>query len=111
MFDYETMPLFQVQFHSKENPDMLRNLQSNQIGKMVVIPGIITAASKAQIRATKLVVKCSSCGHEKTIKLQAGFGGAMIPRQCDNARNQGPDKQMCKLDSYQTYPDKCSFID
>lgn len=51
---------------------------------MVVVPGIITAASKSQIKALKLGVRCINCGHEKEIKLDYGFSGASIPRICDN---------------------------
>jgi hypothetical protein len=36
---------------------------------MVVIPGIITAASKTHIKANKICVKCKNCGHEKELKL------------------------------------------
>lgn len=43
----EPVPKFQVQIHSDEQPRMLRDLQSNLIGKLVVIPGIITNASRA----------------------------------------------------------------
>lgn len=63
---------------------MLRDLQSNLVGNLVVIPGIITAASKTQIKATKVVVKCGNCGHEKSMKVESGFHGVQIPRVCDN---------------------------
>ena len=91
----EPLPNFQVQFSSDENPRMLRQLDSNLVNKMVVIPGIITAASKSNIKATKITVKCRNCGHQKTIQLKAGFSGAVIPRVCDNKLNPGPDKDKC----------------
>ena len=63
--DDETAPVpdFQVQFTSEENPLMLRQLDSNLINKMVVIPGIITAASKSAIKATRVTLRCRNCGH------------------------------------------------
>jgi DNA replicative helicase MCM subunit Mcm2 (Cdc46/Mcm family) len=62
---------------------MLRDLQSNLMGQLVVIPGIITAASKTMIKSTSVVIKCSNCGHEKTISMKQGFGGTQMPRNCD----------------------------
>ena len=90
---------------------MLRDLQSNLIGQLVVVPGIITAATKTHIKANTVVVRCTNCGHEKEIKANGGFGGLAIPRICDNQRNPGPDKQQCKIDSYRVIPDKCDVFD
>jgi DNA replicative helicase MCM subunit Mcm2 (Cdc46/Mcm family) len=45
-----------VQIHSDENPRMLRDLQSNLIGQLIVVPGIITNASRTAIRASKVTV-------------------------------------------------------
>lgn len=61
----DTVPHFQVQIHSDENPRMLRDLQSNLIGQMIVVPGIITNASRTAIRASKVTVQCKNCGHKK----------------------------------------------
>lgn len=63
---------------------MLRDLQSNLIGQLIVVPGIITAATKTHIKAAKVVVRCSNCGHEKEVKSNAGFGTYVVPRICDN---------------------------
>jgi len=54
---------FQVQIHSDENPLNLRDLKSNCIGKVVVIPGIITSTSKTAVRARNAVYECSNCGN------------------------------------------------
>ncbi len=54
---------------------MLRDLQSNLMGQLVVVPGIITAASKTHIKSTSTVIKCVNCGHEKTLIMKNGFGG------------------------------------
>lgn len=62
------------------------------IGKLVVIPGIITNASRAQIKATSVTYRCRNCGHLKTIKTGAGYGSITAPRVCDNQRNPGLDK-------------------
>ncbi len=82
-FDFESLPTFQLQLSSNENPKMLRDLQSNLMGQLVVVPGIITAASKTHIKSTSTVIKCSNCGHEKTLTMKNGFGGTQLPRTCD----------------------------
>ena len=56
--DLYEVPKFQVQVSSDENPIMLRDLQSNLVGKIICIPGIITSTSKTNIRARTAVWKC-----------------------------------------------------
>lgn len=80
----DTVPTFQVQVSSDENPRMLRDLQSSLMGQLVVIPGIITASSKTGIRATSVTWTCTSCGHEKTVRMKFGFGGTSAPRTCES---------------------------
>jgi len=63
---------------------MLRDMQGNLVGKLIVVPGIITSASRSVIRAVKQVYRCSNCGHEKELKGKYGFGGTRPPRICDN---------------------------
>lgn len=109
--DYDSPPAFQVQIHSDEHPRMLRDLQSNLIGQLIVVPGIITNASRTAIRASKVIVQCRNCGHQKPLSVNAGFGGISIPRTCDNQRNPGVDKQNCKLDTYAVVTDRCEYID
>lgn len=74
-------------------PKMLRDLQSHLIGKLVVIPGIITHASRTHIKANVILARCKNCGHEKIIKTGAGYGSLQLPRVCDNRQGGGPDKQ------------------
>jgi DNA replication licensing factor MCM5 len=104
-------PRFQLQVTSSENPRMLRDLQSNLMGQLVVVPGIVTAASKTMIKSTEITVRCSNCSHEKQIKMKQGFAGTQLPRQCDQMRAAGPDKPMCPLDPYRIIPDKSVFMD
>ena len=72
-----------MQIHSEENPRMLRELQSNVINQLVVVPGIIISMGKAQIKATQVIVRCSNCEHEKRLKVGLGFQQIQIPRSCD----------------------------
>jgi DNA replication licensing factor MCM5 len=70
-----TTPQWQVQITSQQNPKMIRDLSSTEIGKMIVIPGIITSTSKATIKATSLTVRCKNCGHMKVFPVKGGFRG------------------------------------
>ena len=54
------------------------------MGQLVVVPGIVTAASKTSIKAIKEVLRCSHCGHEKIINIKLGYGGARHPRTCES---------------------------
>ena len=81
----DPVPNWQVQIHSDENPRNLRDLTSNMVGKLVVVPGIITAASRTAIKATEITWKCSNCEHTYTQEIKYGFGGAAAHRQCANA--------------------------
>jgi len=109
--DMDQVPKFQVQIHSDENPVMIRDLQSNLVGKLVCIPGIITSTSKTNIRARKAVYTCTNCGHEKIEEVQFGLRRTTAPAICENQRNPGIDKQNCKLNSYVMNTDKSEFVD
>jgi len=80
------------------------------MGQLVVVPGIITAASRTSIKATEVCIKCSNCGHQKILQMKAGFGGTAIPRQCESGA-AGLDKQRCPLDPYKIVADKSTFMD
>lgn len=90
---------------------MLRELQSNLVGKLVCVPGIITSTSKTQIRARKAVWKCQNCGHLKRVEVPFGLYGCSAPGICDNARISGPEKQDCRLGSYHLDVDKSEYAD
>ena len=62
----DPVPDWQVQIYSQENPRILRDLTSNMVGKMVVVPGIITSASRTSIKATEITWRCSACEHTYT---------------------------------------------
>lgn len=62
--DLEPSPKFQVQVQSNEYPKKLRELQSDCVGKIICVRGIITSTSKTNIRARKAVYVCQKCGHE-----------------------------------------------
>jgi DNA replicative helicase MCM subunit Mcm2 (Cdc46/Mcm family) len=109
--DMEASPKFQVQVFTTEIPKMLRELQSDLVGKLICIRGIITSTSKTNIRARKAVYQCVNCGHEHRADIPFGLFRAVAPAICANNYNSGPDKQNCKLNSYVMNTDKCEFVD
>lgn len=50
---------------------------------MICVPGIITSASKAQIKASRMTFRCRNCGHKKVKDVNPGLGGVMSDRRCD----------------------------
>ena len=100
------LPLFEVQIRSLENPRMLRGLDSDMVGQMVVVPGIITSASKSQIKASKMTIRCRNCGNTKIIVIKNGLAGAMMHRKCDMAA-----QEKCPVDPYVIVPEECEYKD
>ena len=90
---------------------MLRDLQSEHVGQLVVVPGIITSASKSQIKASRLKMTCKNCGFEKVLTIHSGLGGVSMPRQCERGANPGMDRERCPLDPFEITPDGCSYVD
>lgn len=73
---------------------------------MVVVPGIITSASKSQIKASKLSIRCRNCGDSKVIVVKSGLAGAVTPRQCTRAV-----QEKCPIDPYYIVPEECEYKD
>jgi DNA replication licensing factor MCM5 len=89
-----------------EDPRMLRKLDSDLVGQMIVVPGIITSASKSQIKASKLVLKCKNCGDIKETILKSGLAGAMDPSICQRAKQEN-----CPMNPYYIVPEDCEYKD
>ena len=101
-----------MQIYSDENPKNLRELTSHMVGKMIVVPGIITSASRTSIKATEITWKCSACDHTYTQEIKFGFGGAQARRQCANATAPlAEQRSRCPLDPYRIVAEKCKFLD
>ena len=108
----ETVPNWQVQVYSDENPRILRDLTSKMVGRMIVVPGIITSASRTSIKATSITWRCSACDHTYSQDLKFGFGGAMARRQCANASAPlAEQRSRCPLDPYKIVSEQCKFLD
>ena len=94
---------------SEANPSSIRELNSEQVSKLVKIPGIVVAASGIKAKATKINLQCRSC---KTvipnIEVKPGLEGYAMPRKC-NTEQAGRPK--CPLDPYFIMPDKVKCVD
>ena len=103
-------PHFQISLKSNEHPRMLRSLDSDLVGKLVVVPGIIVASSKPVIKAKVIVAQCKACQNKISLKVGAGFGGVNLPRVCSAPRNpEGMNAEKCPLDPYVVVPEEGEF--
>ena len=89
---------------------MLRDLQSNLVGKLVCVPGIITATRKTNIRAKQAVFVCGNCGHKKKVDVGYGLRKITAPALCDNKAANG-EKNNCPLNPYKFCADSSEFFD
>ena len=99
----------QVTLQSESHPSSIRDLSSDQVSKVVKIPGIIVAASGIKAKATKISLQCRSCRAViPNIEVKPGFEGYAMPRKC-NTEQAGRPK--CPLDPYFIMPDKVKCVD
>ena len=57
--------------------------QSEQMAKLVKIPGIIISASAIRAKATNITIQCRSCRNTiSNIPLKPGLEGYAMPRKC-----------------------------
>ena len=105
----EELPQIQVTLTSTKQPTSIRQLLSGQVSRVVMIPGIIIAASKVQAKATTIFAQCRGCQNIKQVHVKAGFGGASLPRKCEEPRQ--PGEAACPIDPYTILPEKCTYVD
>jgi DNA replication licensing factor MCM5 len=108
----DEVPEIQFLLISNSDPRNLRDLNSNDVGRLISISGIIVSCTSPSIKGKILVIQCKNCAHMKKISIQSGFGGVTIPRVCENAEMKNVEaKNKCPLDSYIIIPEMCEFID
>lgn len=95
----EEIPDFQLILTSGENPKTLRQLKSENLGKIVKIQGIVLSCSDIQIKGKNVVVECNNCGHRQFIEVS--FGQLLnIPTSCANSKLGQNNNQKCSQNSY-----------
>ena len=105
---FGSIPDFQLQLVSSENPRFLRSLKSDNIGMIIHIEGIIISAGSIQIKAENVVMKCGSCKTEKNEKVEKGLNGFHLPTYCDSNKTSG-DK--CAQNPYVVLTDNSTYVD
>lgn len=99
----------QITLRSNANPIPMRNLKSDQMANLVIMSGIVIAASSVKAKATKLAIQCRTCRNIITnISVKPGLEGYALPRKC-NTQQAGAPK--CPVDPYFIMPDKCKCVD
>ena len=58
--------------------------QSDQMSRLVKIPGIVIACSAIKSKAVKLAIQCRSCANVMSnIQVKPGLEGYALPRKCN----------------------------
>ncbi|XP_062458615.1 DNA replication licensing factor MCM5 [Pezoporus occidentalis] len=105
----EALHDIQVMLKSDANAASIRSLKSDQMSRLVKIPGIVIAATPVRAKATRIAIQCRSCRNTITnIAVRPGLEGYALPRKC-NTEQAGRPK--CPLDPYFIMPDKCKCVD
>ncbi|XP_037789719.1 DNA replication licensing factor Mcm5-like [Penaeus monodon] len=99
----------QITLTSASNPVDVRNLQSEEVSRLVKVAGIVVAASGVKAKALTLTVQCRSCQTTiPNIPVKPGLEGYQLPRKC-NTEQAGRPK--CPLDPFFIVPDRCTCVD
>jgi len=87
----------------------LRGLKSEQMAKLVKIPGIVIAASSIRAKATRISIQCRTCRNfVNDIHVKPGLEGYALPRKCPTDQAGRPK---CPVDPFYIVPDKCKCVD
>ncbi len=106
-------PTCQLILRSRDNEISIRELDSNNISKIVRISGIIISASVLSSKATSVQLICRSCKHTMRLNVNSAFGSLVLPNRCE-APDQQPgmmDKKNCPPDPYIIVHNKSNYID
>jgi len=98
-----------VTLRSDETGTNVRDLKSDQVARLVKIPGIVVAASGIKSKATCITIQCRSCRTTiPNLNIKPGLEGYQLPRKCNSEQAGRPS---CPLDPYFILPDKCKCVD
>lgn len=104
-------------FKSGANGAVAKNLSMREIkpeqyvSRLVIVPGIVTSASRPKHKALKVTVQCRTCKDTKTIACKPGLGGTTIPRDCQGSQLGEGGRSQCGLDPYEVLADRASCLD
>ena len=94
----------------------MRDVKPEQyVSRLVIVPGIVTAASRPKHKAVSVTIQCRNCKHTRRLQCKPGMGGTMVPRQCEasaaNPSGVGGNSNQCGLDPYVVIADRASCVD
>lgn len=93
-------------------PATIRALSSDNVSQLIMIPGIVTSASKPKHVATAVSVMCKECRLETTFPGPAGLGPVSLPRSCTLSRGPDGSGGACSgQDPWIVLPGKSRFVD
>lgn len=87
----------------------IRELGSDDIGKLVCVPGIVINAGKTSPVATSIHIHCPTCQENVRLNGARGFGSVTVPRGCPDRQQE--NQQKCPQDPWVVLPDKCKYKD
>lgn len=102
-----------VTLQSERNPQPMRSIGSQNIARLVKVPGIVIAASKVRAKATTITATCRQCRNTIKLNLSGGLAGISLPRVCPGQQGGDPNnpKARCPVDPYVIVGDKSLFVD
>uniref|UniRef100_A0A8C9TRQ0 DNA replication licensing factor MCM5 n=1 Tax=Scleropages formosus TaxID=113540 RepID=A0A8C9TRQ0_SCLFO len=105
----EVVQDIQVMLKCDAHPASIRSLKSEQVSRLVKIPGIVISTTAVRAKATKVCLQCRGCRSViSNIPLPPGLQGYALPRKC-NTEQAGRVK--CPVDPYFIIPDRCVCVD
>jgi DNA replication licensing factor MCM5 len=88
----------QVLLSASKHPSTIREMLSQQVSRLVHIPGIITHAARPKPKVTVAMAMCKKCGDKLPLINRAGLGNKTLPRTC--GRQPLPGEERCPIDPY-----------
>eukprot|EP00927_Polykrikos_kofoidii_P021832 TRINITY_DN20559_c0_g1_i1.p1 TRINITY_DN20559_c0_g1~~TRINITY_DN20559_c0_g1_i1.p1 ORF type:complete len:749 (-),score=184.51 TRINITY_DN20559_c0_g1_i1:97-2343(-) len=91
-------------------PMMIRDINSTQVEKLILVQGIVSAVKSVRHKARKIVLRCQRCENTKTVTVNPGFCAAHIPSACDGNENRAANEK-CPPNPFQVIDSLCEYVD
>lgn len=101
----------QLILHSNDQQVSIRDLDSNNISRIIRVSGIIISASVLLSKATSVQIMCRNCKHTMRLQVNSGFGNLQLPNRCEAPEQPGSDKLKCPPEPYIIVHSKSQFMD
>jgi len=91
-------------------PLKIRDLDSKQVEKLVMVKGIVSQMKAITHKARKISLKCQSCENYKEIYVNPGRCAAHIPTACDG-NSRGGMMEKCRPNPFVIIDELCEYVD